>query len=95
MKEVTLTLGRSLVDSAIIFIRSSGVKKPEGLAGLCPTPTITSSKMVAATTITAIQPTQAADPSAARVIKRASHFLQEDEPEQIVALIQDFLKKNP
>ncbi len=28
-------------------------------------------------------------------IETASHFLQEDEPEQIVSLIQDFLKKNP
>ena len=28
-------------------------------------------------------------------IDTASHFLQEDEPEQIVSLIQDFLKRNP
>lgn len=28
-------------------------------------------------------------------IETASHFLQEDEPEQIVSIIQDFLKKNP
>ena len=28
-------------------------------------------------------------------IETASHFLQEDEPEQIVALMQDFLKRNP
>ena len=28
-------------------------------------------------------------------IETASHFLQEDEPEQIVELIQDFLKRNP
>ena len=28
-------------------------------------------------------------------IETASHFLQEDEPEQIVSLIQDFLKRNP
>ena len=28
-------------------------------------------------------------------IETASHFLQEDEPEQIVTLIQDFLKRNP
>jgi cis-3-alkyl-4-acyloxetan-2-one decarboxylase len=28
-------------------------------------------------------------------IQTASHFLQEDEPEQIVSLIQDFLERNP
>jgi pimeloyl-ACP methyl ester carboxylesterase len=28
-------------------------------------------------------------------IETASHFLQEDEPEQIVSIVQDFLERNP